>query len=606
VASVALSSFWRTRLRPGRLNHMEEKRTIIAFVLIGLILLLMPYFYELTGTAPATPPPISEEAEQSGQLERERKPEPSQGGGLLEAPAKDPGAGLLAQKEEAVPPPPADDAVFAPKRVHVTTPLQELVFSSSGGSLMSARLLSFDREEGMPVELVPAGSRQLTIRVRSETSDRELDLSEFEFAADSESIRLQSGQTGQLRMVADLGGGKRLEKTFNFDADQHAFDLTITCSGCTDQELLFVNWQQGINRAEKNHSVDLAGARVMAYVNESKEELVGEDEWQEFETRGSLKWAGVRNKYFLCAVVPKNDQRHWVELSSKAGYVDTYGSSGNDRSTGYDWPELNFSIGGRGNSLAMTVYLGPLDLEQLEGFGLELERSMDLGFPVVRDIARVLLLVFVAAHEYVPNYGMLIVLFAVVVKILVYPLTHKSYESASKMQEVQPKVAALKEKYKNDSQRLSKETMALYKAEGVNPIGGCLPLLLQMPIFIALYQVFSNTIELRHAPFVGWISDLSVPDELMVMGFGLHVLPLLMSAAMFFQSKMTMKDPKQAMLVYMMPAVMIFIMWDFSSGLVLYWTVFNVLTIGQQYLTNHLRNVPEPVSVQPLPKKRSK
>jgi len=586
---------------------MEEKRTIIAFVLIGLILLLMPYYYELTGVAPATPPPISEEAEQSSQSEPERKPVPIpfQGEGLLQEPAKDPGAGLLAQQEEAAPPPASDEAVFVPKRVHVTTPLQELVFSSTGGSLVSARLLSFDREEGMPVELVPSGSRQLTTRVRSETSDRELDLSQFEFAADSESIRLQSGQTGQLRMVADLGEGKKLEKNFHFDADQHAFDLTITCSGCTDQELLFIEWQQGINRAEKNHGVDLAGARVMAYVNESKEEYAGEDELQEFETRGNLKWAAVRNKYFLCAVVPRNDQRHWVELSSKAGYVDTYGG-GNDRSMGYEWPQLNFSIGGRGSSLATTVYLGPLDLEQLEGFGLELERSMDLGFPVVRDIARVLLLVFVAAHEYVPNYGMLIVLFALVVKILVYPLTHKSYESASKMQEVQPKVAALKEKYKNDSQRLSKETMALYKEEGVNPIGGCLPLLLQMPIFIALYQVFSNTIELRHAPFVGWISDLSVPDELMVMGFGLHVLPLLMSAAMFFQSKMTMKDPKQAMLVYMMPAVMIFIMWDFSSGLVLYWTVFNVLTIGQQYLTNHLRNVPEPVSVQPPPKKRSK
>ena len=149
--------------------------------------------------------------------------------------------------------------------------------------------------------------------------------------------------------------------------------------------------------------------------------------------------------------------------------------------------------------------------------------------------------------------------------------------------------------------------MALYKEEGVNPIGGCLPLLLQMPIFIALYQVFSATIELRHAPFIWWIEDLSVPDELMVMGFSLHVLPLLMSAAMFFQSKMTMKDPKQVMIVYMMPAVMIFIMWDFSSGLVLYWTVFNVLTIGQQYLTNYLRSKqPKPVTVQPPPKKRSK
>ena len=131
--------------------------------------------------------------------------------------------------------------------------------------------------------------------------------------------------------------------------------------------------------------------------------------------------------------------------------------------------------------------------------------------------------------------------------------------------------------------------MKLYREEGVNPLGGCLPLLLQMPIFIALYQVFSSAIQLRQSAWTLWIDDLSQPDTVPVAGFDLHVLPLLMSAAMFFQSKMTMKDPKQAALVYVMPVVMVFIMWGFSSGLVLYWTVFNVLQIAQQYLTNHLK-----------------
>ena len=159
-----------------------------------------------------------------------------------------------------------------------------------------------------------------------------------------------------------------------------------------------------------------------------------------------------------------------------------------------------------------------------------------------------------------------IVLFALVVKLLVYPLTHKSYESASKMQALQPKITALREKYKNDSQRLSKETMQLYKDEGVNPLGGCLPLLLQMPIFIALYQTFNSAIQLRQAPFGLWIDDLSRPDSLLVAGIDIHVLPLAMSAAMFFQSKMTMKDPKQAALVYIMPLVMVVFMWRFASG----------------------------------------
>ena len=157
------------------------------------------------------------------------------------------------------------------------------------------------------------------------------------------------------------------------------------------------------------------------------------------------------------------------------------------------------------------------------------------------------------------------------------------------MQQVQPKITALREKYKNDNQRLSRETMKLYKEEGVNPLGGCLPMLLQMPIFFSLYTLFGKTIELRQSPFTLWIQDLSLPDELIIGGFGLHVLPLLMAASMFFQQKMTMKDPKQAMLVYMMPVMMVFIFWSMSSGLVLYWTIFNILTIGQQVLVNKLK-----------------
>ena len=591
---------------------MEDKRTILAFVLIGLILLLMPYYYELTGVAPdPAPAEVSERAgpDEPGPAALDRPVEDSAAAGILRASEEGgSGGGLLAETETTPPAPTAAaDGAHTPRQVTVTTPLQELVFSTTGGALTSVQLLTFDREEGEPVELVPAGSRQLTVRVVSETSDRELDLNEMEFVPvpHTENIRLDEGQKRKLRMVADLGGGRSVEKRFEFDADRHAFELDISCQGCTDQELLFIDWQDGIRLAERNHRVDFEAVRVMAYVNESLEEYRGEDEPQQWETKGNLKWAGVRSKYFLCALVPNSSERYWVELTSEAGYVE--GESRGRRRDGFPWPDLNFKIGSRtgdDGQLSTTVYLGPLDLEQLEGYGVELERAMDLGFPVVRDIARILLFVFVATHDYVPNYGMLIILFALVVKVLVYPLTHKSYESASKMQEIQPKVAALREKYKNDSQRLSKETMSLYKEEGVNPLGGCLPLLLQMPIFIALYQVFSNTIELRQAGFVGWITDLSVPDELFVFGFSLHVLPLLMSAAMFFQSKMTMKDPKQAMLVYMMPAVMVFIMWNFSSGLVLYWTVFNVLTIAQQYLTNYLRHAPGVAPVQTTPPKK--
>ena len=307
--------------------------------------------------------------------------------------------------------------------------------------------------------------------------------------------------------------------------------------------------------------------------------------------RGDLSWAGVSNQYFFLAVAPAEEGHYSLEL---------YPNHADDA---FRWERYSFRVGARlhGSGIVRTVvYAGPLDYEELGTYGLELEQGIDLGWPIIRDISRVLLIVFLAAHVYIPNYGWVLILFALAIKTLVYPLTHKSYESMGKMQALQPKIAALREKFKNDNQRLSQATMKLYKEEGVNPLGGCLPMVLQMPIFFALYRLFYN-IELRQAPFVFWIEDLSRPEEIMVAGFGLHVLPVLMSVSMFVQQKMTMKDPKQAMLVYMMPAFLLFIFWSLPSGLVLYWTVFNILQIGQQLLVNRYKVAPKPAAT-PSPK----
>ena len=173
----------------------------------------------------------------------------------------------------------------------------------------------------------------------------------------------------------------------------------------------------------------------------------------------------------------------------------------------------------------------------------------------------------------------MIIVLSLVVKILLFPLTHKSMKATQGMALLQPKMESLKEKYKNDSTKLNQEMMKLYREAGVNPLGGCLPLLLQMPILIALYTIFSSTIELRDAPFVGWIQDLSLRDQY-------YVLPILMAGTMLIQSKMTMKDPRQAMFVYIMPAVLFFIMMNLPSGLILYWTMINILTIVQQAIQN--------------------
>jgi YidC/Oxa1 family membrane protein insertase len=187
-----------------------------------------------------------------------------------------------------------------------------------------------------------------------------------------------------------------------------------------------------------------------------------------------------------------------------------------------------------------------------------------------------------------------IILFSILVKVVVYPLTKKSYKSMKEMSNVQPLLTELREKYKTDPQRLNKETMKLYKEHGINPLGGCLPMLLQLPLLGALFIVFRSTIQLRGASFIpGWIDDLSSADTIFTLPFSLplygdqfNILPILMAVTMIFQSKMTMQDPKQKAMVYIMPIFMLLIFNQFPSGLNLYYTMFNVLTIIQQKFTD--------------------
>ena len=568
---------------------MEDKRTLLAFLFIGLIFLLLPYYNEWFGLNPKPEPPSQESvpqesvpevapvAEEQAEPERIREPKPEQQ--LREEPT--PVRSQVVEKAES-----AADPSFIPEEIVVQTPLQSFVISTKGGIITSCKLLKYRDMDGNVIELLsPTGSG---LGIHLQKANYREDISSAEFVASQSSLQIGSGEERSLSMAAELGEGRRLEKVLTFNGDRYGFDLQVRYEGFDDDTEALLTWQNGIAFTEREPEIDLPEMRVFAYINEERVELkVDDGELDELEDKGLLKWAGIRNKYFLISCVPADrEQRSRVVLQG-----DHRGSQ--------LWPEYSFQIGRRferSGSWHNTVYLGPLNYDELIGYEAELEQAIDFGWPIVSQISRFLLILFIAAHQYIPNYGWIIVLFAVAIKILVYPLTHKTYESAAKMQEVQPKITALREKYKNDNQRLSRETMKLYKEEGVNPLSGCLPLLLQMPIFISLYNLFGKTIELRQASFILWIQDLSLPDELLIGGFGLHVLPLLMAASMFIQQKMTMKDPKQAVLVYMMPVLMIFIFWSMSSGLVLYWTIFNVLTIGQQLLVNYFKKEAAPSS----------
>jgi YidC/Oxa1 family membrane protein insertase len=251
----------------------------------------------------------------------------------------------------------------------------------------------------------------------------------------------------------------------------------------------------------------------------------------------------------------------------------------------------------QGGSVTFTqnLYYGPKDADDLAAAGHYLERSLDYGW--FSFLAKPLIWLLRLFYDLVGNYGVAIILVTIIIKVALWPLTAKSYKSMKEMQKLQPKIAKLKEKYKDDNKAFQQEMMQLYRAYKVSPMGGCLPMLLQIPFFIAFYRVLDYTLELRGAPFMLWITDLSVPDRLFYFSFklplldeptGIPVLTLLMGATMIWQQKMTpsMGDPTQAKIMMFMPLIFIFILLNMPSGLVLYWLVNNILSIFQQKLIN--------------------
>jgi YidC/Oxa1 family membrane protein insertase len=249
------------------------------------------------------------------------------------------------------------------------------------------------------------------------------------------------------------------------------------------------------------------------------------------------------------------------------------------------------ALGGPSASERYTIFIGPKEINILESVGKGIERAIDFGY--FGFISKPLLYVLHFFHRFTGSYGLDIIILTVLIKLLLAPLTHKSYVSMKQMQKLQPQMERLKERYADDKEKLNKEIMELYKRNGVNPLGGCLPMVLQFPVFIGLYNALSTPIELRHAPFL-WIKDLSRPDWQSLpftvgeWHLGVPILTILMGASMFLQQWMTPTagDPNQRKMMMLMPLMFTFMFVSFPAGLTVYWLVNNVLTIGQQYWIN--------------------
>lgn len=429
-----------------------------------------------------------------------------------------------------------------------------VVLSSAGGSVKSFYLKDYS------VDVIPE-DKHLFVTVTDDGS-----VPEFNAVATDDSV---------IFVYKNLA----LRKVYHF-SNEHGFQLT-THSADTLPRVLSL--RSGLRITEvKNKNEDLRHFNV--YLKNEKFEKITSRIKDEYSYAGQVDWFALRSKYFLLVVnnlstidglnfhkIPKEqDRATGVGAKSEVCYAafGCYYMRGGGNQYG---AEIVTS-----RTLSLSVMLLPVKHAELTKFDRGYEKITSGG--ILGPISRFFLRIFNFLYVVIGNYGFAIMIFAILIKLIFYPLSRKMIASQHKMQMIQPEMKKIQKKYKDDAQRLNQETMQLYKTYKVNPFSGCFPLVIQMPIFFAMYQTLITSIEFRQAPFILWITDLSFKDPY-------YVLPISMGVIMLVQSLLTTVDPRQRFMVMFMPVLMVFIFLNFPSGLQLYWFTYNILTVIEHILT---------------------
>lgn len=484
--------------------------------------------------------------------------------------------------------------------------------STKGGVIKKWTLKKYDTWDNYPVQLVNDGG-DLSL-LFSTTDGKLINTKGLYFSAPVPlGGKVVLTGTDEYTVSFVLKGSKgSITKKLTFKNGKYDIDADFIFANMKDVIANYqyqVLWENGIRYCEYN-SVDESnsaaaytfGGGEMTEINASSP-----DEVPTAEPNGMTDWVAMRNKYFAVAFIAEDKKANgaYLEghhiLAPDNGVVEKY-------SIAMKYPYKDGAV----ESSKMTIYIGPLSFEIIKGYNRQLEKIMSLGWSWIRPITEyVFIPLFHFLHLFIPNYGLVIIIFSIIIKLALHPLTKTSMRSMRNMQKLQPLMKEMKEKYKNDPQQMNVQTMKLYKDYGVNPAGGCLPMVIQLPILYALYSLFSASIELRHAPFVGWITDLSVPDVLISLPISLPLLgnyisglTMAMGITMFVQQRQTVTDPTQKAMIWMMPIFMTIMFNHFPAGLNLYYFVFNILSIGQQYYFN-TRHKSEPLQKIPEGKRKA-
>jgi len=513
-----------------------EKRALIAIALSFLLLFLYQYFF-----IKPEPPQIQKKAE-------------------------------VVKKEEPAPVKPVELPVpkktpAEEKEIKVETEFYSAIFTTRGGTLKYYEIKKYKDKDGKNVVLLTGQGLQPPLSIGSKEN---FDLAGANFSTSGKDVKLDKDKKSDFLTFEYSDSGFSVRRTYTFHNDDYRIDIKDEVSGLTDYWIT-LGTDFGIYES-KDRSAHIGPV------------LLKESDRIEFDAKklkeaksysGGLKWIAQEDKYFFASLVPlttMEEAKAWKQN---------------------DLPSIAFRSKPVTNNF--ILYAGPKEYNRLKALNVGLEHIIDFGFFSV--IAVPLFWTLKLFYKFFGNYGWAIVLLTIIIRIPFIPLVNKSQKSMKKLQELQPRMAEVREKFKKDPQRMQKEIMELYKKYKVNPLGGCLPMILQIPVFFALYKILLIAIELRGAPFLLWIKDLSAPDTLfghmpswlpLIGGFAVGPLPILMGATMLIQQKMTptTMDPAQNKMMMLMPIVFTFMFLNFASGLVLYWLMNNIFSITQQLYTN--------------------
>ncbi|MFZ3065754.1 MAG: membrane protein insertase YidC [Nitrospirota bacterium] len=523
-----------------------EKRLIIATVMSVLVLLIFSYFFQT---------PLLTKKEPEKEIAAEK-------------PVEDKKA--VASSEEKLPAKKVKQAPLpSEKEIIIETDMYKAILTNRGGVIKAWELKKYKNNEKSQVQLIPQADEiiyPLSLDIEG------ADLNDKIFAADKNNISLSKDMVKDTIALSYADSkGIKVEKRLTFYNDTYKIDIDLSAEGIDKPILFSIGSDFGIvDKTATGYGSHIGSvASVDGKVKKDLPKKAGEA----LQYQGKIAWAATEDKYFIASIIPKNKIDEVVVRKEEKERFNTL---------------IKFA---KADKLKETIvlYAGPKEYSRLESFRIGLEETIPLGWFWFIGLPLFHLMKWL--YKILGNYGIAIILITALIKVIFSPLTHKSYKSMKEMQKLQPKITALQKKFKDDKQKLNIEMMNLYKTHKVNPVSGCLPMVIQIPVFIALYNVLSYAIELRHAPFFWWIQDLAAMDPY-------YILPVVMGISMLIQQWMTptapTADPIQSKMMLLMPVIFTFMFLSFPSGLVLYWLVNNVLSIAQQTVTNKYLSPPAP------------